>query len=77
MSAKQLNGKIIIILDGNPIGKHILIGKRVAVFRLVECLYADGYAFGNFEHGIQVYLESTKKKMEYKKCLRKKTICPH
>lgn len=61
MSAKKLNGKIIIILNSNPIGKHILIGKRIAVFRLVERLYTNSYAFGNFEHDWNLISESTNK----------------
>jgi hypothetical protein len=42
-----LNRKIIVVLNGNPVGKHKFTEHRIGIIRLVELLYNDIDAFGN------------------------------
>jgi hypothetical protein len=41
----QLYGKIVVIFDGNAVGKHIFTGKRIGVIRLIKGLNAYLHAF--------------------------------
>lgn len=45
VTAVQLDRKIVMILDRDAIGKHILSRKRVGVIRLVKRLHAYFHAF--------------------------------
>jgi len=47
MTTKELNRKIIVVLNGNPVGKHELTQDRIGIVRLVELLYNDVDALGN------------------------------
>jgi hypothetical protein len=47
MAAKELNWKSIVVLNGNPVGKHEFILHRIGIIRLVELLYNDVDAFSN------------------------------
>jgi hypothetical protein len=47
MAPKELNGKSIVVLNGDPVGKHKFIEHGIGIIRLVELLYNDIDAFGN------------------------------
>jgi hypothetical protein len=43
---KQLDGKVIVVFNGNAVSKQKLLIYRVAVFFLVEVFNADPYSLG-------------------------------
>jgi hypothetical protein len=47
MTAKELNGKSIVVLNSYPVVKHKFLLHRIGIIRLVELLYNDIDAFGN------------------------------
>ena len=48
MPAMQLNGKAVVIVDGNTISEHELIINGVAVVGLIKCFDAYLYSLGKF-----------------------------
>jgi hypothetical protein len=45
MAAQKLDREGVVVLDGDPVGKHELPRKRIAVIRLVKRFHADFNSF--------------------------------